>query len=428
MAILGSKKSDACIKSPTNTDGITPVPHPTPPQKPLRRSVPNGLLEEYYLQEYKFLHVMPSTVVDFAIDLVVCSRGDLVCPMRSLWPFSNAAPQLKRSIFGTTEDSPNNNMKRPRPCSTESVDTVWQIDSVVQEQPPFPGSIQSIHQQQQQQQQQSCFPVAPFNSAEGPETPRGWPPQQNIQDHEEPVSHPREVSGSASSQPSLSSSTQAFAPTQSVAGHGGGGGGWSSTLPPQPRFHTQEDPFQPSHPEALPSFSFLSLSSSAVTSSSSLSSSSSSSSSSSLSAFPSSSYTTDVRGKRGREPRGGASAAEPGGDDDDEEEDDSDEDLDNPMGGNSRSRRWSPLDCASMGPAVRYPDVLPSSPTTTTMTGHHAATFPPPSPSGAPETDVDYAATNLSLKQLHLERLRRKVAQCSAEYERRNPPQAFSRR
>lgn len=61
---------------------------------------------------------------------------------------------------------------------------------------------------------------------------------------------------------------------------------------------------------------------------------------------------------------------------------------------------------------VRYPEP---------PAGSAAAYFSPP-PAGVGAADVNYAQANLGLKQLHLERLQRRVLACSAQYQREHPP------
>lgn len=56
--------------------------------------------------------------------------------------------------------------------------------------------------------------------------------------------------------------------------------------------------------------------------------------------------------------------------------------------------------------------------------GSAASYFSPPPAvgAGAAAVDVNYAQANLGLKQLHLERLQRRVAACSAQHQRTHPP------
>jgi len=84
----------------------------------------------------------------------------------------------------------------------------------------------------------------------------------------------------------------------------------------------------------------------------------------------------------------------------------------------NRSATYSPAgvveDVLMIPPSpVRYPE---------TPAGSAASFFSPPSSGPAATQDIDYSQTNLGLKQLHLERLQRRVAACAAQHQGSKPP------
>lgn len=84
----------------------------------------------------------------------------------------------------------------------------------------------------------------------------------------------------------------------------------------------------------------------------------------------------------------------------------------------SRSATYSPAGVVEDAPMippspVRYPE--------TPAAGSASSFFSPPPVGASAANDIDYSQTNLGLKQLHLERLQRKVAACSAQHQGSKP-------